>query len=48
MKPTDKASLGEVASVRAVTQVNAQVASSVYPEGRVLIRGTKAAWAVEI
>ena len=33
LKPIDKVSLGEIASHRAVTRVNAQVASTMYSEG---------------
>ena len=41
LKPIDKVSLGEIASHRAVTQVNAQVASTVYSEGRARNPGVK-------
>ena len=48
-KPIDKASLGEVTSHRAVTTVNAKVASKVSsPEGRAPNRRAKAAWGAEI
>jgi hypothetical protein len=49
LKPVDEVSLGEIASHRAVTKVNAKVASKVMgPEGRVRIRRAKAAWGAEI
>ena len=45
LKPIDEISLGEITSHRAVTTVNAKVASKVRsPEGRVLNRRAKAAW----
>ena len=45
LKPIDNVSLGETTSHRAVTTVNAKVASKVRsPEGRVLNRRAKAAW----
>ena len=47
LKPIDKVSLGEIASHRAVTRVNAQVASTMYSEGRARNPGAKAAWAAE-
>jgi hypothetical protein len=49
LKPIDKVSLGEITSHRAVTKVNAKVASKVMKsEGRARIRRVKAAWVVEI
>ena len=49
MKPIDKVSLGEITSYRAVTTVNADVASKVKrPEGRACNRKAKAAWVAEI
>ena len=49
MKPIDRHFLGECASHRAVTTVNAKVASKVInPEGRVRNCRTKAAWVAEI
>jgi site-specific DNA recombinase len=49
LKPIDKISFGEIASHRAVTKVNAQVASKVSePEGRARNRRAKAAWGAEI
>src|SRR5437867_3489146 len=49
LKPIDKVSPGETASHRAVTTVNAQVASKVSEsEGRARNRGAKAAWGAEI
>jgi len=49
LKPIDRVSLGEIASHRAVTKVNAQVASKVSePEGRARNRRAKAAWGAEI
>jgi hypothetical protein len=49
LKPIDKVSHGEITSHRAVTTVNAQVASKVRgSEGRALNRRVKAAWGVEI
>ena len=47
LKPIDKVSHGEIASHRAATQVNAQVASRVYSEGLAHNRRAKAAWTVE-
>ena len=47
LKPIDKVSLGEIASHRAATQVNARVASKMYSEGRAHTLGAKAAWTVE-
>ena len=45
LKPIDNVSLGKTTSNRAVTTVNAKVASKVRsPEGRVLNRRAKAAW----
>src|SRR5271166_2610101 len=45
LKPIDNISLGEMTSHRAVTTVNAKVASKVSsPEGRAPIRRAKAAW----
>ena len=45
LKPIDNVSLGKATSHRAVTTVNAKVASKVRsPEGRVLNRRAKAAW----
>ena len=45
LKPIDNVSLGKTTSHRAVTTVNAKVASKVRsPEGRVLNRRAKAAW----
>ena len=49
LKPIDKVSLGEITSHRAVTTVNAQVASKVSgSEGRARNRMAKAAWGAEI
>ena len=49
LKPIDKVSLGEITSHRAVTTVNAQVASKVSgSEGRARNRRVKAAWGAEI
>jgi hypothetical protein len=49
LKPIDKVSLGEITSHRAVTTVNANVASKVSePEGRARNRRAKAAWGAEI
>ncbi len=49
LKPIDNVSLGKTTSHRAVTTVNAKVASKVRsPEGRVLTRRAKAAWGAEI
>ena len=50
LKPIDEVSLsGEITSHRAVTKVNAEVASKVIgSEGRVRNRGTEAAWVAEI
>ena len=49
LKPIDKISLGEITSHRAVTTVNANVASIMNrPEGRARIRRAKAAWGAEI
>ena len=49
LKPIDKISLGEITSHRAVTTVNANVASKVIrSEGRARNRGAKAAWGAEI
>ena len=49
LKPIDNVSLGETTSHRAVTTVNAKVASKVRsPEGRVLNWRAKAAWGAEI
>src|SRR5215467_13484935 len=49
LKPIDKISLGEITSHRAVTKVNANVASKMSgPEGRACIRRAKAAWVAEI
>jgi hypothetical protein len=48
LKPIDKVSLGETASHRAVTKVNAEVASTGRSsEGRALFRRAKAAWIAE-
>jgi len=49
LKPIDNVSHGETTSHRAVTTVNANVASKVNsPEGRAHIRRVKAAWGAEI
>src|SRR5271157_2862329 len=49
LKPIDNVSLGEMTSHRAVTTVNAKVASKVSsPEGRAPNRRVKAAWGAEI
>ena len=49
LKPIDKVSLGEITSHRAVTTVNANVASKlIRSEGRARIRRAKAAWGAEI
>ena len=49
LKPIDKVSLGEITSHRAVTKVNAQVASKIREsEGRACNRRAKAAWGAEI
>jgi group II intron reverse transcriptase/maturase len=49
LKPIDKVSLGEITSHRAVTKVNAQVASKMSgSEGRACNRRAKAAWDAEI
>ena len=49
LKPIDKVSLGEITSHRAVTTVNANVASKVTrSEGRARNRRAKAAWGAEI
>ena len=49
LKPIDKVSLGEITSHRAVTTVNANVASKVNEtEGRARNRRAKAAWGAEI
>jgi hypothetical protein len=49
LKPIDKVSLGEITSRRAVTTVNANVASKVKrSEGRARIRRAKAEWRTEI
>ena len=49
LKPIDKVSQGEITSHRAVTTVNAQVASKVSrSEGRARNRRAKAAWGAEI
>ena len=49
LKPIDKVSLGEITSHRAVTTVNADVASKLVEfEGRARIRRAKAAWGAEI
>ena len=49
LKPIDKVSLWEITSRRAVTTVNANVASKVIAtEGRARIRRAKAAWGAEI
>ena len=49
LKPIDKVSLGEITSRRAVTTVNANVASKVSEsEGRARNRRAKAAWGAEI
>ena len=49
LKPIDKVSLGEITSYRAVTTVNANVASKMTrSEGRARIRRAKAAWGAEI
>jgi hypothetical protein len=49
LKPIDKVSLGEITSHRAVTTVNANVASKMTrSEGRTRIRRAKAAWDAEI
>ena len=47
LKPIDKVSRGETASHRDATQVNAQVASKVYSEGRAHNRRAKAVWTAE-
>jgi hypothetical protein len=49
LKPIDKVFLGEITSHRAVTTVNANVASKVSEtEGRARNRRAKAAWGAEI
>ena len=49
LKPIDKVSLGEITSHRAVTTVNANVASKmIRSEGRARNRRAKAAWGAEI
>ena len=49
LKPIDSVSLGKTTSHRAVTTVNAKVASRVRsPEGRAHNRRAKAAWGAEI
>src|ERR1700751_2615394 len=49
LKPIDKVSPGEITSHRAVTTVNAQVASKMSEsEGRACNRRAKAAWGAEI
>jgi hypothetical protein len=49
LKPIDKVFLGEITSHRAVTKVNAYVASKVNrPEGRARNWRAKAAWVAEI
>jgi transcription elongation factor Elf1 len=49
LKPIDKISLGEITSHRAVTKVNAEVASkSLDSEGRAHNQRAKAAWVAEI
>ena len=49
LKPIDKISPGEITSHRAVTTVNANVASKLIgSEGRARIRRAKAAWGAEI
>ena len=49
LKPIDKVSLGEITSRRAVTTVNANVASKMSEtEGRARNRRAKAAWGAEI
>src|SRR5208337_2082685 len=49
LKPIDNVSRGEATSHRAVTTVNAKVASKVSgPEGRAPNRRAKAAWGAEI
>ena len=49
LKPIDKISPGEITSRRAVTTVNANVASKLIgSKGRARIRGAKAAWGAEI
>jgi hypothetical protein len=49
LKPIDNVSLGKTTSHRAVTTVNAKVASKVRsPEGRVLNHRAKATWGAEI
>jgi hypothetical protein len=49
LKPIDKVSLGEITSHRAVTTVNAHVASKKSgTEGRARFRRAKAAWGAEI
>ena len=49
LKPIDNVSRGEATSHRAVTTVNAKVASKVRsPEGRAPNRRAKAAWGAEI
>ena len=48
LKPIDKVSLGEITSHRAVTKVNANVASKMSEsEGRARNGGAKAAWVAE-
>jgi len=48
LKPIDEVSLGEITSHRAVTKVNAEVASKVIEsEGRARNRRAKAAWVAE-
>jgi hypothetical protein len=49
LKPIDEVSLGEITSHRAVTKVNAEVASKMSgSEGRARNRRAKAAWGAEI
>ena len=49
LKPIDKISCGEITSYRAVTKVNAEVASkSLKSEGRAYNQRAKAAWVAEI
>ncbi len=49
LKPIDKISRGEITSHRAVTKVNAEVASkSLKSEGRAYNQRAKAAWVAEI
>jgi hypothetical protein len=48
LKPIDKVSLGEIASHRAVTTVNAMWPRKARSEGRAHCRRAKAAWDAEI